>query len=166
MNPLYRKAGMWLIPALILAADRVTKALAANIPPEGEILLPGILGLRYTQNTGAAFSMLSGHPWLLGVLSLAVIIAAFLVLRKKRLSALTTVGLMMMLGGAAGNMIDRFFTGYVPDMIEFLFVNFAIFNVADTFLCIGCALTALSLLTSGDKGEKNNDGTSNNPDPE
>ena len=166
MNRLFRTAGIWLIPAFVLAADRVTKALAANIPPEGETLLPGILGLRYTQNTGAAFSMLSGHPWLLGVLSLAVIVAAFLVLRKKRLSALTTVGLMMMLGGALGNMIDRFFTGYVPDMIEFLFVHFAIFNVADTFLCVGCALTALSLLTGGDKGEKSNDGTSNDPDPE
>lgn len=166
MKRLFRKAGMWLIPVLVLAADRVTKALAENIPPEGEILVPGILGLRYTQNTGAAFSMLSGHPWLLGVVSLAVIAAAFLVLRKKHLSAMTTAGLMMMLGGAVGNMIDRFFTGYVPDMIEFLFVNFAIFNVADTFLCIGCSLTALSLLIGGDKGEKSNDGTSDNPDPE
>ena len=42
--------------------------------------------------------------------------------------------------------MDRFATGFVPDMIEVLFVRFAIFNVADSFLCIGCALTALSLL--------------------
>ncbi len=152
MNRIIRKYGLWLIPVLILAADRVTKALAVNIPPEGETLIPGVLGLRYTRNTGAAFSMLSGHPWLLGVLSFAVIAAAFLFLRKRQLSALTAAGLMMMLGGALGNMIDRFFTGYVPDMIEFLFVNFAIFNVADTFLCVGCALTAVGILFSGDKG--------------
>jgi signal peptidase II len=43
-------------------------------------------------------------------------------------------------------MADRFATGFVPDMIELLFVRFAIFNVADSFLCIGCALTAVSLL--------------------
>ena len=155
MTRLIRKYGLWLIAAFVFAADRVTKALAPNIAPEGEILIPGILGLRYTRNTGAAFSMFSGHPWLLGVLSLAVIAAAFLILRKKQLSVLAAVGLMLMLGGAAGNMIDRFFTGYVPDMIEFLFVHFAIFNIADTFLCIGCALTAISLLKSEDKGGKN-----------
>ena len=90
--------------------------------------------------------MLSGHPWLLGVLSLLIIAGAFLFLRKKNIPALAMTGLMMMLGGAAGNMVDRFATGFVPDMIEVLFVRFAIFNVADSFLCIGCALTALSLL--------------------
>ncbi|MBR0513447.1 MAG: signal peptidase II [Clostridia bacterium] len=149
-----RKYGCWLIAAGVLAADRVTKALSDRIPPEGIPLIPGVIGLRYTRNTGAAFSMLSGHPWLLGVLSLAVIAAAFLVLRKKKLPPLMMTGLMMMLGGAASNMIDRFATGYVPDMIEFLFVDFAIFNVADTFLCIGCALTAVSLLQSESKGRK------------
>ena len=142
-----RKYGLWLIAIGVLAADRITKALAADIPPEGVPLIPGVAGLRYTQNTGAAFSMMSGHPWLLGILSLAVIIGAILFLRKKQLTLLTRIGLMMMLGGAAGNMIDRFLTGYVPDMVEFLFVNFAIFNIADTFLCIGCALTAIGLFS-------------------
>lgn len=148
-----RKASPGLIAVSVYILDRVTKAGADSIPPEGKTLLPGILGLRYTRNTGAAFSMLSGHPWLLGIVSLAFIAAAFLVLRKKQLSGLTVTGLMMMLGGAAGNMTDRFLTGYVPDMIEFLFVDFAIFNVADTFLCIGCALTAVSLLIH-DRAEK------------
>lgn len=148
-----RKASPGLIAVSVYILDRVTKAGADSIPPEGKTLLPGILGLRYTRNTGAAFSMLSGHPWLLGIVSLAFIAAAFLVLRKKQMSGLTVTGLMMMLGGAAGNMTDRFLTGYVPDMIEFLFVDFAIFNVADTFLCIGCALTAVSLLIH-DRAEK------------
>ncbi len=148
-----RKYSPGLIAVSVYILDRVTKAGADSIPPEGKTLLPGILGLRYTRNTGAAFSMLSGHPWLLGIVSLAFIAAAFLVLRKKQLSGLTVTGLMMMLGGAAGNMTDRFLTGYVPDMIEFLFVDFAIFNVADTFLCIGCALTAVSLLIH-DRAEK------------
>ena len=94
--------------------------------------------------------MLSGQPWLTGLLSLAIIIAAFLLLRKKQLRPLPLTGLMMMLGGAAGNMIDRFVHGYVPDMIEFLFVNFAIFNVADACLCIGCALVIIHLLFGKD----------------
>ena len=142
-----RKYGWGLIAVFVLAADRITKALAAGIPAEGVTLVPGLIGLRYTRNTGAAFSLLSGHPWLLGVISLLVIIGAALFLRKKKLSVLLKTGLMMMLGGAAGNMIDRFATGYVPDMIEFLFMRFAVFNVADTFLCVGCALVAIGLLT-------------------
>ena len=142
-----RKYGWGLIAVFVLAADRITKALAAGIPAEGVTLVPGVIGLRYTRNTGAAFSLLSGHPWLLGVISLLVIIGAALFLRKKKLSVLLKTGLMMMLGGAAGNMIDRFATGYVPDMIEFLFMRFAVFNVADMFLCVGCALVAIGLLT-------------------
>ena len=141
-----KKKAMWLIAAAVFAADRVTKILAVGIPPEGIPLIPGVVRLCYAENTGAAFSMLSGHPWLLGVLSLLIIAGAFLFLRKKNIPALAMTGLMMMLGGAAGNMADRFATGFVPDMIEVLFVRFAIFNVADSFLCIGCALTALSLL--------------------
>ena len=80
-----------------------------------------------------------------------LIAAGFLFLRGKTLPDLTWIGLMMMLGGAAGNMIDRFFAGYVTDMIEFLFVRFAIFNVADMFLCIGCALIILRILFGKEK---------------
>ena len=150
-----RRVWPWVLAAGVLAADRITKILAVRIPPEGIPLIPGIIGLRYTKNTGAAFSMLSGYPWLLGLASLAVILSAFLYLRGKKLRPLTVTGLMMMLGGAVGNMLDRFLTGYVPDMIEPLFVRFAVFNVADTFLCIGCGLVALGLLT--DKGSGNRD---------
>ena len=113
-----KKKAMWLIPAAVFAADRVTKILAVGIPPEGIPLIPGVVRLRYAENTGAAFSMLSGHPWLLGVLSLLIIAGAFLFLRKKNIPALAMTGLMMMLGGAAGNMVDRFATGFVPDRSE------------------------------------------------
>ena len=141
-----KKKAMWLIAIAVFAADRVSKILAGGIPPQGIPVIPGVVQLRYAENTGAAFSMFSGHPWLLGVLSLLIIAGAFLILRKKKLPAPAMTGLMMMLGGAVGNMTDRFATGFVPDMIELLFVRFAIFNVADSFLCIGCALTAVSLL--------------------
>ena len=115
------------------------------------MLIPGVVGLQHVQNKGIAFSWLSGTPWLPGLLSLVLIVAGFLFLRGKKLPDLTWIGLMMMLGGATGNMIDRFFAGYVTDMIEFLFVRFAIFNIADMFLCIGCALIILRILFGKDK---------------
>ena len=145
-----KRAWPWLTALAVLALDRITKILAPGIPEDGQPLIPGVIGLRYAENKGIAFSMLSGQPWLTGLLSLAIIIAAFLLLRKKQLRPLPLTGLMMMLGGAVGNMIDRFVHGYVPDMIEFLFVNFAIFNVADACLCIGCALVIIHLLFGKD----------------
>ena len=141
-----RKLWPWGIAAAVFIADRMTKILAPRIPEDGQALIPGVLGLRYAENRGIAFSLLSGMPWVLGLVSLVIIAAVFFFLRGKKLRAMTLAGLMMMLGGAAGNMMDRFIHGFVPDMIEVLFVEFAVFNVADMFLCIGCGLVILQLL--------------------
>ena len=141
-----RKLWPWGIAAAVFIADRMTKILAPRIPEDGQALIPGVLGLRYAENRGIAFSLLSGMPWVLGLVSLVIIAAVFFFLRGKKLRAMTLAGLMMMLGGAAGNMLDRFIHGFVPDMIEVLFVQFAVFNVADMFLCIGCGLVILQLL--------------------
>ena len=61
------------------------------------------------------------------------------------------MGLMMMLGGACGNLTDRLLAGSVPDMVELLFVRFAIFNAADVCLVAGCALVMADLLLGGRK---------------
>ena len=144
----------WMTAAGVFLADRVTKMLAEGIPADGQVLIPGVVGLRLVRNRGIAFSLLSGKPWLLGLASLAVIAAAILVLRKREIPPLRLAGLMMMLGGAAGNMVDRLFQGSVTDMIELLFIRFAIFNTADACLCVGCALVILTLLSGGDTPEK------------
>ena len=141
------------VAVLVFVLDRLTKILAER--SQGAFsLIPGVLGWRYAQNTGMAFSLLSGRPWLLGILSVAVLAAAALVLRSYRLDGLTRTGCMLIFGGAVGNMVDRFFTGYVVDMIEFLFVDFAVFNVADTALTVGCVLLGISLLTRPEAWKK------------
>lgn len=143
-----RKAGCLAVAAFL--TDRVVKILSAGIPEQGTVLIPGILGLRQARNTGMAFSLFAGHPVLLGLMSAGIIFGAFLILRGKELRSLTLCGLMLMLGGAAGNLIDRLLSGYVPDMIEFLWTDFAVFNIADACLVIGCGLVILDLI----KGEK------------
>ena len=133
------------IAALVVIIDQVSKALCLGLT--GSItLIPGVLALTCVQNTGMAFSMLSGHTWLLGVASAVCILVGWLVLRRYRLGALSSVAVMLMLGGAVGNMIDRFLRGYVVDMFQTLFVDFAIFNVADAALTIGTVLLACMLL--------------------
>jgi signal peptidase II len=144
------KRDLWIAGAVYLA-DRITKAFWGSIPKEGVTLIPGVVGLYPARNTGMAFSLLSGQPWLTGLLSLMLIAGGFLYLRGKELRRLESVGLMMMLGGACGNLTDRLLAGSVPDMVELLFVRFAIFNAADVCLVAGCVLVMADLLLGGRK---------------
>ena len=135
------------IALLVLTADQAVKYLACRLQATFP-LIPGVLAFTYAENTGMAFSLLSGRSWLLGLISAAVIVLGLLALRRYRLGPLPSVAAMLMLGGAAGNMIDRLLLGYVVDMFEVLLFRFAIFNVADAALTVGCALMAASLLFS------------------
>ena len=134
------------IAALALVLYQLTKLWAQGLGDARLVLIPGVVGLRYAENTGMAFSLLSGRPWLLGVLSAALIVLGALALRRYRLGALPSVAAMLMLGGAAGNMLDRLLRGYVVDMVETLFIQFPIFNLADACLTVGCVLMAWSLI--------------------
>ncbi len=148
------KRWFWIAPAVV-AVDQAVKAYAFLCLRQTDMfssylpvqtLIPGVLQMRYAENTGMAFSLLDGMPWLLGVASVAAIWLGWLILRRYRLGTLSRIAAMLMLGGAVGNMIDRFFRGYVVDMFEVLFVNFAVFNVADAALTVGAGLMAASLL--------------------
>ena len=148
MMKVLRKYG-W-IALLVIAVDQVTKRLALSLK-NPVTLIPGVLGLRQTRNTGVAFSLLSSVPWLVTVLSVAVLVLGGLFLRRYRLGTLNCVGAMLIAGGALSNIISRLIEGSVIDMIEFLFVNFAVFNAADIALTVGCGLLILSLLIRPDE---------------
>ena len=128
-----------LVVALVVL-DQVVKFLVrANIPLGGDVpFLPHILHLTYVQNTGAAFSLLEEHTWILTIVSLAASVAVAVLLAKDffpgRLGRLT---LSLILAGAVGNLIDRALLGYVTDMFETLFMRFAVFNVADICVVVG-----------------------------
>ena len=135
---------LW-IPPVVLVIDQIAK-WAARQMTEPITLIENVIGLRYTQNTGMAFSLLSNHMELLILLSLCLIAVGWLVLRRYSLGPVSRTAAMLMLSGAVGNLIDRVLWGYVVDMIEVLFCAFAIFNVADICLTVGCGLMVVSLL--------------------
>ena len=139
---------VWIAPA-VFAADQGMKWAAERMEAAEQTVIPGVLALRLTHNTGMAFSLFSGHSWLLGLLGLLIAAGAYLYLRKKEIPRLPFIGLMLMAGGAAGNMADRWFLGYVRDMIELKFVRFAVFNLADAALTVGCGLLILYVLRDG-----------------
>ncbi len=137
--------GMLLVAALVTAADQASKALARRMS-KPVTLIPGVLGLRYCENTGVAFSLLSGVPWLPALLSVAMIVLGALALRRYQRGRVSRLGAALVLGGAVGNLIDRALLGYVVDMVEVLAFHFAVFNVADIAICVGGALLAFSLM--------------------
>lgn len=129
-----------LLSTVMVLADQLLKIwVRGNLPLYGDRpLMPGFVGLTYVQNTGAAFSFLKDHTWLLAIVS--VVVSALLVIMLLRGTLGHVVGnlaLATTLGGTAGNMIDRVFFGFVTDMIHLEFVEFAIFNLADISLTIG-----------------------------
>ena len=142
------------IAVLTVIMDQLVKWACLSLT--GSVtLIPKVLALTYAENTGMAFSLFSGRAWALGVVSAVCILVGWLVLRRYRLGTLSRVAAMLMLGGAVGNMLDRFFRGYVVDMFEVLFMEFAIFNVADAALTVGTALMALSLLLRPNEWQEN-----------
>lgn len=141
---------LWIaITILGILLDQLTKlivsvnmALYESIP-----LWDGVLHITYIQNRGAAFGMLANQRWVFLIISSITIIVmlVFLSLTKSK-NALLLSSVAMILSGGIGNMIDRLALGYVVDMIEFRLINFAVFNVADSFVCVGAALLFLAVL--------------------
>ena len=138
-----------IFAAAIVAADQFTKYLTvANIALGQKIpFLPGVLQFTYIQNTGAAFSSFEGQQWLF-----ALIFALFTVLviwefKTKKMGFLPFERwcVAAIYGGGLGNMIDRIRMGYVVDMIETVFMDFPVFNVADCFITCGCIAMMVSL---------------------
>ena len=124
-----------LVVALV-ALDQLVKYLVVQNIPLGEYVpfLPHILDLTYVQNTGAAFSLFSEHTWLLTLVSLVMSVLLLAALVR---GFFGRISLALLLAGAVGNLIDRAFQGYVVDMFHVLFMEFAVFNVADICVVVG-----------------------------
>lgn len=149
--------GAWVVVPAV-AADRITKIWALSETPRFTVV-PGVFGVRFARNTGAAFSMLSSAPWLVSVLSAALIIAVVaLLVTDRKLDKWTRLGLWLVVAGGLGNVYDRLAYGFVVDMIEVLFVDFAIFNVADICVCCGAFLAAAAMIFSDMKQKKTTEG--------
>ena len=148
---------MTLFAAGIVAADQFTKYLVLqNIPLHSHVdFLPGILNLTYVRNTGAAFSMFSDNRWVFMVFSvIAMMIMTYLLVKFHGRHWLLSVSLAAVLGGGIGNMIDRVLSGYVVDFLDFQFMKFAVFNVADIFVTCGSVALAVYILFIEPKVEK------------
>ena len=152
---------MWyaIVAILILIADQGLKYwVTLNIPLDtGHVtLIPGVLELTNIHNNGAAFSILQHAPhWIFVIFT--VVFAAIAVFCLRRNVVHGKIGrwsVVLVLAGAVGNCIDRILSGYVVDMFNFLFVRFAVFNLADIFIVVaGIALCLHVIFYRGDGSE-------------
>jgi len=148
---LIKKISVWGgIIAASIALDIWTKILAVdNLMGNGSVgFIPGILRFSYVENTGAAFGIMKDKRWFFIIVSTIAIIAmlAVLVIRHKDFSILSGASLAMVIGGGIGNQIDRIAKGYVVDFLEFEFIRFPVFNIADSFITVGAVLMIVFIL--------------------
>ena len=134
---------------LSFLTDRFTKFLAFKyLYGKAISVIPGFFELRYAENRGAAFSILSSGNELLRKLFLIVIpilivlIILYYGLFKETMNRLNTIGLGLILGGATGNLYDRLLHGKVTDFLDFYIgcYHYPTFNLADASVSIGCLL--------------------------
>ena len=138
----------FIIAFLIVLADQASKYLITlQYSLGGHLdLIPGVLRISYVTNSGGAFSMFSDHTLVLAIVSAVVCVIIIVLMIALKKAALAKLSLGFILGGAIGNLIDRFVMGYVVDMFEPLFVDFAVFNVADIFITVGAVLFVIAVI--------------------
>jgi signal peptidase II len=146
------------VPIVIVAFDQITKALVRRVLPlyESVTVIPGLLDFTHIRNTGAAFGFLNAAdlPYktaLLSTIAVASLVGVSLyALGLPRDQRLARTGLALVLGGAAGNLIDRITSGFVLDFVDFYWrtYHFWAFNVADAAITVGVTLWLLDAVTA------------------
>ena len=141
--------------ALLVLLDQVTKYLARVNLTAGKHynLIRGVMGLCYTENTGAAFSSFSNSTNLLTIVSamLVLVLAAYLLVNRREEERFIRVPVLLILSGGIGNLIDRALRNSVTDFFELEFIRFAVFNVADVLISGGALLLTILVLLRGGK---------------
>ncbi len=149
---------------LVILLDQLTKHWIVSYfstKPDGYVvpILGPILTLQYVRNPGVAFSLLQGQTVMFFFIALAIGVIGYLYWRARESGSLALkISFGMVLGGAIGNLIDRFSHTYVVDFIHFqipaINFDFAVFNVADSAISIGVVLLAYMIWRMGTEGER------------
>ncbi|MDW7981948.1 MAG: signal peptidase II [Thermomicrobium sp.] len=137
------------VATVVLLIDQLSKLLVVRFlgptgPIEEVVLIPGVLRLFYVENTGAAFGLFQGRNPVLATVALLVVVALAVWFRAVVSWWPGALALGLQLGGAVGNLVDRFRRGFVVDFIDFSF--WPTFNVADSAITIGVLLLVVLLV--------------------
>jgi signal peptidase II len=150
-----RRLEIWL-PLLIVAADQLSKAaIRATLPLHQSVtILPGFMDFTHVRNTGAAFGILNLAEFPFKTTVIALVATAALIAVGLYAASLAhhqlvaRIGLALIIGGAAGNLLDRIVAGYVVDFVDVYWGphHFWAFNVADSAISVGVGIMILDML--------------------
>lgn len=139
---------MTLVYALTVAVlDRLTKIIVYKeiAPGQSIAVFPDIFHITLVRNFGSAFGLFKNYGHIFTAVSiLAIFFIAAYIARHKRIDKFLSLALGLILGGAAGNLIDRAFFGYVIDFLDFRI--WPVFNIADSSITVGAFILALYIL--------------------
>ncbi len=133
--------------------DLITKSWAnASLQPHvRSAFIPQLLNFVLVNNSGLAFSMVNENGFLAKAIATAVFVILLYfyidryVLKEGAHPLLEKLGVATILGAAAGNLLERFVSGHVTDFLEFAFVSFPVFNLADVLIDVGVGLVFISI---------------------
>lgn len=150
-----KKIMPFILTIIFIIIDQIVKFMCLqNLKPIGSIqIIKNFFYLTYVENRGAAFGMLAGARWIFILIAFVATIFCIYYynkIPKNKFFNISRVALIFIISGAIGNMIDRMFRGYVIDMFHFIFwgKDFAVFNVADIFVCLGTFLIGVAIIFS------------------
>lgn len=143
----------FIVAFLITVIDQIVKKWTTHSLQlhESKAGIEGVFDFYYIRNEGAGWGILQGQMWFFYIVTLIIIAYLIYLIYKHRQSSVWlkfTYGLL--LGGAIGNFIDRVMLGFVIDMFRLSFINFPIFNIADTALSFGIFFLIIQVLFTQD----------------
>ncbi|WP_042271693.1 signal peptidase II [[Clostridium] dakarense] len=138
-----------LIIVLLIGIDQLSKVWALNsLKYIGSIpILENVFHLTYVENRGAAFGMFQNNQMIFVIVALsASIFGLYYLYKNKNINLLGKAGIILIISGAIGNLIDRVRLGFVVDYFDFRFIWEYVFNVADVFVVVGTILLCVYIL--------------------
>ncbi len=140
--------------SIFIIIDQIVKVIATEMTNAIDII-PGFLRLNYVKNFGVAWSMFNNQMLLIILFSIGAISYLIYIMYQYRNDLIVHFGVMMMIGGALGNMIDRIFRGFVVDYVDVVIFgyDFPIFNIADMLLVCGAILIFVETARKVKNGE-------------
>ena len=137
-----------LIIAILIGLDQLSKYWVLNYLQEiGSIpVIQNVFHLTYVENRGAAFGMFQNNQMIFVVVAIVASIFGLYYLHTKKMHSIGKVGIMLIISGAIGNLIDRVRLGFVVDYFDFRIIWEYVFNVADVFVVVGTAMLCIYIL--------------------
>ena len=146
---------IYIIAIIIFIIDQITKCfISAYLKLNESIsIIKDFFYIRYINNTGASWGILSNSKTLLIILSIIAIIIIIRYMNTFKNTKLNIICFGFLLGGITGNLCDRVLFGYVKDFLDFIIFHydFPVFNIADIFIVIGVLLLIISIIKGEDK---------------